>query len=248
VADGDGGILVQQQHGHGLAYNVAAAHHHRMFASDGQIVAFENLDNAGGSAGRKSLASGLQAAGVDRMKSVHILLGSHGVKQRLGVNVRGKRQLDEDSIDVVARVKRGYEVKHGRSCNLRRWRDQFAVDAQFLAGQHLVANVDLRGGDIADQHRGQAWTNTARGKGADFFSDFLLDGGGNRSAVENCWHFVGSHDPSYRARQRRWHGRETAATQAGSNPVNRVNSRWSARRAGVRFRPSATTLEQLVTQ
>ncbi len=28
MADGDGGVLVQQQHGHGFADDVAAAHHH----------------------------------------------------------------------------------------------------------------------------------------------------------------------------------------------------------------------------
>jgi hypothetical protein len=35
VADGDGGVLVEQQHGRRLAHNVAAAHHHGVLAGDG---------------------------------------------------------------------------------------------------------------------------------------------------------------------------------------------------------------------
>ena len=112
VADGDGRVLVQQQHGDGLADDVAAADDDGVLAGDGNVAALENLDDSGGRAGRERGTAGLQAAGVDGMKAVDIFLGRDGIEQRLGVDLRGQRQLDEDAVDVVAGVELGDEGEH----------------------------------------------------------------------------------------------------------------------------------------
>ncbi len=54
VADCDGGILVEQQHGGGLADDVAAADDDGVLAGDGNIAALEDFDDAGGRAGARA--------------------------------------------------------------------------------------------------------------------------------------------------------------------------------------------------
>ena len=64
-------------------------------------------------------------------------------------------------------------------------RDQVAVDAKLGAGLHLVADVNLRCRHVAHQHRRQSRPDAVRGQLANLFGHFLLDGGGNRRAIEN---------------------------------------------------------------
>ena len=116
MADGDGGVLVEQQHGGGLAHDVAAADDDGVLAGDGNVAALENFDDAGGRAGRESGAAGQQTARVHGMKAVHVFRGGDGVEEGLGVDLRGKRKLDEDAVDVVARVELGNERRA-----FRRW-------------------------------------------------------------------------------------------------------------------------------
>ena len=51
MAHGDGSVFMQKQHGGGLAYKVAAAHHDRVFSGDGNAIAFQKFDD------RQSLVS-----------------------------------------------------------------------------------------------------------------------------------------------------------------------------------------------
>ncbi len=68
----------------------------------------------------------------------------------------GQRQLDEDAVDVVAGVEGGDQVEHVFGGDVVGRGDEVAVNAEFGAGLHLAADVDLRGGDVADQDRGEA--------------------------------------------------------------------------------------------
>ena len=77
------GVLVEQQHRHGLAHNVAAAHDHRVLAGDGNLAALQNLDHARGRAGRKRRPAGEQPARVHGMKAVHVLRRIDRIEQRL---------------------------------------------------------------------------------------------------------------------------------------------------------------------
>ena len=59
---------------------------------------------------------------------------------------------------------------------------------------HLVADVNLRGGHVAHQHRRQTGPDALRRQRANLFGHFLLDCRGNRRAVENSWHSFAPHE------------------------------------------------------
>ena len=65
-------FCVEQQHGDGLADNVAAADDDGVLAGDGNVAALENLNDAGRRAGRERRTAGLQTAGVHGMKAVDV--------------------------------------------------------------------------------------------------------------------------------------------------------------------------------
>ena len=190
VADRHGRVLVEQQHRDGLAHDVAAAHDHCVLAGDGNAAALENLDDSGGRAGRERRPAGQQTACIHGMKAVDVLGGIDGVEQGLGIDLRGQRQLDQNAVDLVAPVELGDELEHLLGGDGGRRRDEVAIDAKLGAGLHLVADVDLRRGHVAHQHRSQPRPNAVRGQRADLFGHFLLDGCGNGRAIENLRHLV----------------------------------------------------------
>jgi hypothetical protein len=185
VTYGDGGVVVEKEHGSGFADNVTAADDDGMLTSDGNMAALEDLNDTGRRAGRESGAACLEAPGVHGVKSVNILCWVNRVEQGFGVNLGGQRKLDEDTVNVVTGVESGDEVEHFSGGYGGGWRDEVAVDAKFGTGLHLAADVNLRGGDIAYEDRRETGTDALPGENADFFSNFLLDCGGNRNAVEN---------------------------------------------------------------
>ena len=101
VADGDGGVGVGQQHGQGLADNVAASDDDRLLTLDGNVGAAENLHASGGGAGDEAGTLGAEVADVDRVEAIHILFRGDGEQNALGVHVVRQGKLDEDAIDVV---------------------------------------------------------------------------------------------------------------------------------------------------
>jgi hypothetical protein len=118
------------------------------------------------------------------MKAVNILCWVDRIQQGLGVNLGGEWKLDEDTVDIVTGVESGNEVKHFPGGDGVWRREEIAENAEFGAGLYLAADVNFRGGDIADQHRCQTGTDALSGERADLLSDFLFDGGGNSCAVE----------------------------------------------------------------
>jgi hypothetical protein len=105
--------------------------------------------------GVRAGAACLKTAHVDGMKAVHILGGIDGVEEALGVDLGGQGQLDEDAVDLVAGVEGGDQIEHGFSGDVFGRGDEVAEDAELGAGLDLVADVNLRGGDVADKHRGE---------------------------------------------------------------------------------------------
>ncbi len=64
-----------------------------------------------------------------------------------------------------------------------------AVDSYFFAGLYLAADVDFRGGIVADQNDGQAGAVSGSGHGFDFGGDFGADIAGDFCAVKDTgWH------------------------------------------------------------
>jgi hypothetical protein len=122
------------------------------------------------------------------MKTVNILCRIDRIKQSLGINLGRQRKLNEDTVYVITGIESGDEVKHfPRGDSIWR-REEIAEEAQFSAGLHLAADVNLGGSDITDQHCCETGADALSGERADLLSDFLLDGGGYGRAVENDWH------------------------------------------------------------
>ncbi len=181
-------VLVEQEHGDGLADNVATADDDGVLAGNGNVAALENLNDAGRRAGRKRRAAGEQAARVHGMKAVHIFCRIDSVEEGLRVNLRRERQLDEDAVDVIARIELGDEREHFFSGDCAGRGDEVAIEAKLGAGLDLAADVDLRCRNMTHKHGGKPRLDAVGSEREDLFGHFLLDGCGNGRAVEDLWH------------------------------------------------------------
>src|SRR5216683_3216697 len=152
MADRDGGVGVHEEKGHGFADDVAAAEDHGIGAFDLDFVALQNFHAAGGSAGDQAGASADEAAEIDGMETVHVFGGINGFQNALGIDLRGKRKLDEDAVDVVVAIQvfdDGEQIEGGHGG----WRrEERAGEAELFAGGNLALDVELRGGILADEN------------------------------------------------------------------------------------------------
>jgi hypothetical protein len=184
VADGHGGALGQQHHGHRLADDVAAADDHRVLAA--QVVAdgFEHLHAAVRRAGPEAGGAGHQRAGAGDVEAVHVLGGRDGLDDLLAVHVLRKRQLHQDAVHlrvVVERTDAGQQVgfAHVGGVGLQR-----GLQARLRAVVDLVLRVDLAGRVLAHEDDGKSRvhaTGLERGGAA---CDFGADGFGEGVAVD----------------------------------------------------------------
>ena len=104
----------------------------------------------------------VEPAGVDRVDAVDVLRGVDRLDHAVLVDVVGQRQLDEDAVDVVVGVQLGDAREQ---LVLRRVGGQpevARVDAGLRRGLLLQVDVDVRGGVVADEHRGEARRGRAR--------------------------------------------------------------------------------------
>ena len=72
VANGDGGILLQQEQRHGLANDIAAAYDNRFFTGNRNPRLLEHMQSAFGRTGNGTIQPTGQAAGVDVVEAIHI--------------------------------------------------------------------------------------------------------------------------------------------------------------------------------
>src|SRR5712664_699391 len=186
MADGDSGVGVHQEQGHGFADDVAAAEDDGVGAFDLDVVAAQNFHAAGGSAGDQAGASADQATEVDGMKTVHVLGGIDGFQDALGIDLRGKRKLDENPVNVVVAIQvfdDGEQIESGHG---GRRGEERAGKAELFAGGNLAFDVKLRSGILADKDRRETGTNACGGEESDFVTQFGEDLVPNFGAVENA--------------------------------------------------------------
>ena len=66
---------------------------------DGDLVAFEDLHDAGRSAGTKAGCPREKLAGIEGMKSIDVLARMNSVKHQARIDLGRQRELDENSVD-----------------------------------------------------------------------------------------------------------------------------------------------------
>src|SRR6185437_8805954 len=155
MANGDGGIMVQQQQSHGLADHKASSDYHRAAACYWNVASEQDLHYSGWSAGHQGRTPCYQISHVDRMEAVHILLRRDRQQDLLGIHLWRQRQLHKDAVNIVTAVPlcdccQQLCRSHGSG-----WSNLFAVYANFLTGSYFVANVDLGGRMISGDDDGQ---------------------------------------------------------------------------------------------
>ena len=175
VTNRDGGVFVEQQHCNWLADDVTAADDHCILSRDRQAASLENLNHPCWSTRCKRGLTRLDFSYIYGMKAVDVLCRTHGFEQQLGVHLCRKRKLDEDAVNVLTSVQRGNQRQHLFGGNGLRWSDELAEEAEFGAGLHLAANINLRCRDVADQDRRKAGANALYGERGYVGSDFGLD-------------------------------------------------------------------------
>ena len=186
MTNGDGGVGVHEEEGHGLADDVAAAEYDGVGTLDRNVAAAEDFHAAGRSAGDQAGTSADKAAETDGMKTVHVLGGIDGFEDALGVDVCGEGKLDEDAVDLVVAIQAIDEGEHffgGDSCP---GRTQEAGEAELFASSNLALDVKLRSGVFADEDRGETGANACGGERADFALQFSKDSLTNFQAIEDA--------------------------------------------------------------
>ena len=156
--DGHGGVAPLQEHRGGDADHVASADDDCFFAGDLDPAAFQELDASARCArDEQGLASALrEAAGVERVESVDVLLVVDGAEDAFLVDVAGHRELHEDAVDVRVGVVVGDDLE-----DLLLGGVVWEVGAEGVdtgLGARLLLGFDVRLGvlTLADEHHGEA--------------------------------------------------------------------------------------------
>src|SRR6266404_1861085 len=170
MANGDGGVGVHQQKRHGLADDVAPAQDYGVGAFDLDFITAQNFHTAGGSAGDQAGTSADEAAEIDGVEAVHVLGGIDGFEDALGIDLRGKRELNQDAINVVVAIQVFDYGEHFESSSSGRRGEESAGEANLLASGDFAFDVELRSGIFAHENGGKAGAHACRGKDSDFIS------------------------------------------------------------------------------
>src|SRR5581483_5960289 len=185
VANRNRRVAVDQEHGGWFADNVAAPHHDSFLSRDWDIAAFQNFDDAGRSTGNKTGPLRREETNVNGVKAVHVFRGVDSHQHFLGIDLRGKRKLYQDAVNLVTGIQVMHQVEKFFGAGCRRGRVFLAVDADFLAAFDLTANIDLRRGIVAHEDHGEAGTDAGSGQVLDFCGDFCADVGSDFGAVQD---------------------------------------------------------------
>jgi hypothetical protein len=192
MANGDGGVGMHQQKGHGLADDVAAAEHDGVGAFDGNLVAAKNLHTTGGSASDESGTISDEPSEIHGMEAVDVFHRIDRFEDAFGIDLRRKRKLDENAVDIVVVVEIGDELKNVVSGSVGGRRMKPVGHAELFARSDFAFDVDVRRGILTDENGGETGTNTLGVKagnvlfelGKNFIADFQtverLSGHGKR--------------------------------------------------------------------
>ena len=190
MADGHRGILMQQKHRHGLAHNIAAAHHHTVLAGRVNAVFMQDFHNTGR---RTGLIIGLSlhdAAHIFRMECVHILIRCNRFQHHTLIYLLRQGQLHQNTVHRAVIVHLFHQVQHIFLRSVLRQMVIIAHDTALGAVPFLITHIDLRGGIVPYQNNCQ--TRLAA-QFRHLFTDLRFHFLGKGLAVhDHCTHFVSS--------------------------------------------------------
>ena len=181
VAHGDGRARQQQLERHRPADEVRGADDDAVLALRGDAGLLEQARHAVRRAGPHQRVAQRQPADVERMEAIDVLGRIDRLDDVAFVDVIGQRHLHQDAVDRVVGV---HLLDQRQQLGLRGGVGQVVADrddAAFLAGEALVAHVDLRGRIVAHQDDGQARAAQSPGDQAvagraHFAAEFLRNG------------------------------------------------------------------------
>ena len=179
VDDGNGGIAMHEEHGHGQTDEVGPADYYGVLALELDAAAVQQFDATLGSAGNVEGngsevgpldlgaadvgAGAAQRGGVERMETIDVLLGVDAVEDFILINVLGKRQLNQNAMNSRIGVQFGNLSRESLHGHVRRIVKSKGRDATFLARLLLHSDVRLRIATLAHQNDSQAGNLAAVG-------------------------------------------------------------------------------------
>ncbi len=185
MANGDGGVCMHEEKRHGFADDITSAKDNGVGAFDGDLVATQNFHAAGGSAGDESGTTGDELAEIDRVEAIDVFRRSNRFKDAFGIDLGGKRKLNQDAVNIVVIVQVGDELKHvvGGSVGWRKVKPM--GHAELLAGSDFVFDINVGGGILTNENRSKAGTNALGVKAGDVLFELRENFVANFQAIED---------------------------------------------------------------
>ena len=156
VADRHGRVALEEEMRHRLADDRRAADHDGARALERDLVLVEHPHDAERRARDERRPAEVEAAGVDRVDPVDVLLRRDRLDDPVLVEVVRQRELDEEPVDRVVGVERRDRREHVLLGRVRRELDVARLHARRGRGLLLQVDVDVRGGVVADEDRSRA--------------------------------------------------------------------------------------------
>ena len=179
---------LEEQHGHGLADDVRAAHHQCARAGQRRLRLVEEPEDPQRRARPQAGTAGEEGARAVRAEAVDVLLRSQRLEHFVGGNVPGQRELHQHAVDVGIDVQLPDQREQLHFGRLLRKDVLEARHAGLLAGFRLAPDVDLARRIVADADQRQPRSHS--GALLDLL-DRLRDLGahlrGNGLAIDDHW-------------------------------------------------------------
>src|SRR6267378_7112911 len=168
MANRDGGIRMHEEKRYGLADNVAAAKDDGVGAFDFNVIAAQDFHAPRRCASHETGAPADEAAEVHGVKSVNVFGGIDRFQDALDIHLRGKRELNQDAVNVVVAVQIFDNGKYIEGAH-RGWRrDEGTRESDFLAGGDFALDVELRSRIVPHEDGCEARANAGGCEQPDF--------------------------------------------------------------------------------
>jgi hypothetical protein len=123
------------------------------------------------------------------VKSVDVFGRIDRFQDALDVHLRGKRELNQNAVDVIVAVQVFDNGKHVEGAHRGWWRDEGTRESDFLAGGDFAFDVELRSRIVPHEDGCEARANPGGGEQADFVLQFGEELFANLCPVEDaCGH------------------------------------------------------------